>query len=163
MSTPTPTPPGEPAWLHSHPHEPNPAPSTTDTTLTLIRLDGTFVSLTVDDLTRLPQQSVPNCMIISTGHSATGPFDFEGVSLHNLLTANAVTAYSYVDVISADDFGTRILAQEISHNASRPILLATACNGVPLTRSQGLVRLIVPHETDDALRQVKWIARIEIH
>jgi DMSO/TMAO reductase YedYZ molybdopterin-dependent catalytic subunit len=163
MSTPPPTPQGEPAWLHSHPHEPNPAPSTTDTTLTLLRPDGTVVSLTVEDLGRLPQQSVPNCMIISTGHSATGPFRFEGVSLQDLLTANAVIHYECVDVVSADNFGTRLMAQEIGLNASRPLLLATACNGAPLTRSEGLVRLIVPHETDDALRQVKWIARIEIH
>lgn len=167
MNTPTPTPQRELAWLHSHPHEPNPAPSTTDPTLTLARPDGTLVPITMTDLAGLPQQSVPNCMIVSTGHSASGPFHFEGVTLHDLLAAYTVTPNSYVDsyvdIVSADNFGTRILAKEIIPGASRPILLATACNGEPLTRSQGLVRLIVPHETDDALRQVKWIARLETH
>jgi hypothetical protein len=32
-----------------------------------------------------------------------------------------------------------------------------------LTRAQGLVRLIVPHERDDALRQVKWVTRIIVY
>jgi len=36
-------------------------------------------------------------------------------------------------------------------------------DGATLTRAQGLVRLIVPSETDDALRQVKWVGRIEIY
>jgi hypothetical protein len=36
-------------------------------------------------------------------------------------------------------------------------------NGQPLTRAQGLIRLIVPAETDDALRQVKWVTQIVIY
>jgi hypothetical protein len=34
--------------------------------------------------------------------------------------------------------------------------------GQPLTREQGLVRMIVPSERDDALRQVKWVGKIVI-
>jgi DMSO/TMAO reductase YedYZ molybdopterin-dependent catalytic subunit len=45
---------------------------------------------------------------------------------------------------------------------SRPVLLAYMLDGAPLARGQGLVRLIVPSETDDALRQVKWLATITI-
>jgi hypothetical protein len=41
-------------------------------------------------------------------------------------------------------------------------LLATARDGIPLTRADGLVRLIDPRETNDALRQVKWVAEIVI-
>jgi hypothetical protein len=41
--------------------------------------------------------------------------------------------------------------------------LSYAIDGTPLTRAQGLVRLIVPSETDDALRQVKWVQRIEVY
>jgi DMSO/TMAO reductase YedYZ molybdopterin-dependent catalytic subunit len=66
-------------------------------------------------------------------------------------------------VISADGFGNRIFAEELGNvEGQRPMLLATTVDGRPMTRAQGLVRLIVPSETDDALRQVKWIARIEI-
>jgi hypothetical protein len=47
-------------------------------------------------------------------------------------------------------------------NPLRPALLAYLLDGKPLTRAQGLVRLVVPSETDDALRQVKWLATITI-
>ena len=53
--------------------------------------------------------------------------------------------------------------QEVQPDPSAPpILLATHIDGQPLTREAGLVRLIVPAERDDALRQVKWIAEIRI-
>jgi DMSO/TMAO reductase YedYZ molybdopterin-dependent catalytic subunit len=72
--------------------------------------------------------------------------------------------WRYVDVISADGFGTRVFAHEIqTPAATRPILLSYAIDGTPMMRAQGLVRLIVPSETDDALRQVKWVKRIEVY
>jgi hypothetical protein len=163
MSAPTPTPPREPAWLHAHSHEPNPAPSTTDPTLTLIRPDGTIATITLADLAARPQQSISECYIVSTGHGTSGPFRFDGVTLADLLEAYKISLWRYIDVISADGFGTRIQREEIDRATSRPILFATVCNGEPLTRPQGLVRLIVPQETDDALRQVKWVARLEVH
>ncbi|MCC6454653.1 MAG: molybdopterin-dependent oxidoreductase [Caldilineaceae bacterium] len=163
MSAPPPTSGGEPAWLHPQPHEPNPAPSNPDPTFTLTRSDGTSTTITVADLARLPQQSVPDCTIISTGHGTSGPFRFDGVTLRDLLNAYAVTAWAYADLVSADGFGTRVQRDEVERSAARPILLATSCDGEPLTRAQGLVRLIVPHETEDALRQVKWVAEIQIH
>lgn len=168
MSEPAPTPSGEPEWLHSHAHEPNPAPSVTDPTLTLRRPDGTSATITVADLAGLPQQSAVDCYIVSTGHGTSGPFRFDGVTLHDLLAAYTITTWAYADVISADGFGTRVSReemqrQEVDTSASRPILLATHCDGKPLTRDQGLVRLIVPHETDDALRQVKWVAKVEVY
>lgn len=163
MDAPTPTPSGEPAWLHPHVHEPNPVPSLTDTTFVLTRPDGTHANITIADLALLPQQSATDCYIVSTGHGTSGPFHFEGVAFSDLLVAYGVTDWRYADVISADNFGTRIHRHELNTPATRPILLTLACDGAPLTRTLGLVRLIVPHEHDDALRQVKWVARIEIH
>ena len=151
----------EPAWLHPHVHEPNPAPPSTDPTLALTRPDGAHLLITVDDLAALPQQEAHDCTIVSTGHGTSGPFRFSGVSLPDLLAAYDVTEWTYADVVSADGFGTRVHHAELPI-ATRPILLALTCDGAPLIRAQGLVRLIVPHEHDDALRQVKWVARIEI-
>ncbi len=51
---------------------------------------------------------------------------------------------------------------DLAAEGERPSLLAYIKDGVSLTRAQGLVRLIVPSETDDALRQVKWVGRIII-
>ena len=71
-------------------------------------------------------------------------------------------AWQYADLVSADGFGTRLAPADLAATAGRPVLLAYTLNGIPLTRAQGLVRLIVPSETDDALRQVKWLAMITI-
>ena len=163
MSAPTPNEPSEPAWLHPHVHEPNPAPPVADPTVTLARPDGTRATITVADLAALPQQEAADCTIVSTGHGTSGPFHFAGVTLGDLFVAYAVGDWTHADIISADNFGTRVHRQESTAATARPILLALACDGKPLTRAQGLVRLIVPHETDDALRQVKWVARIEVY
>jgi hypothetical protein len=117
-------------------------------------------------LARLPQESASACYIVSTGHGISGPFHFAGVTLPTLLAAYGVTEWHDVDVISADNFGTRVYHSESSAEKlpnTRPILLALHCDGHALTRAQGLVRLIVPTEIDDALRQVKWVARLEVH
>lgn len=71
-------------------------------------------------------------------------------------------AWQYVDLVSADGFGTRLTPADLAAATDRPVLLAYILDGAPLTREQGLVRLIVPTETDDALRQVKWLATITI-
>ncbi len=171
MNTPTPAQPEEPAWLHPHVHEPNPAPAVRDPTFTLARpngrpatlIDEKSAEITVADLAGLTQQTIDECYIVSTGHGTSGPFRFEGVTLGELLAAYGVTTWRYADVVSADGFGTRIHRHETNPSVERPILLALACDGKPLTREQGLVRLIVPHESDDALRQVKWVMHIEVH
>lgn len=156
----------EPAWLHPHVHEPNPAPPSADPSFTLARLDGTTApnttAIQVADLATLPQQHARDCYIVSTGHGTSGPFHFSGVTLPDLFAAHAIDTWTHADVISADGFGTRVYHTELP-TITRPILLALTCNGEPLTREQGLVRLIVPHEKDDALRQVKWVVRIEVH
>ena len=69
-----------------------------------------------------------------------------------------------VDVISSDGFGTRLTHNELQNDpGERPSLLAHTLDGHPLTREQGLIRLIVPTETDDALKQVKWVAEIVVY
>lgn len=152
-----------PAWLHAHAHDPNPAPPSADPALDLILPNGQHHRLTVDDLARLPQQQAAGCYILSTGHAATGPFDFTGVKLDDLLAAYGAGTWQRADVVSGDGFGTRLNARELAQGeAARPVLLALTRNGAPLTRDQGLVRLIVPDERDDALRQVKWVAQITV-
>jgi DMSO/TMAO reductase YedYZ molybdopterin-dependent catalytic subunit len=125
-----------------------------------VQPDGTQTTITVANLENLPQQIIDDCYIVSTGHGTSGPFHFEGVTLADLLDAYEVNRWGYADVVSADGFGTRIHSDEVTITSERPILLALACDGEGLTREQGLVRLIVPSERNDALRQVKWVARI---
>lgn len=153
----------EPEWVHGHPHEPNPAPPSTDATITLTLPDGQPQRLTIGALRALPFTEVPDCYIVSTGHGTSGPFIFGGVTLAALLAAflPADANWESVDVISGDGFGARLQRSEVLDDAGdRSPLLAYVLDGEALTRQAGLVRLIAPTETDDALKQVKWVAQI---
>lgn len=152
----------EPEWLHKHAHEPNPGPPSDDASFTVTMPGGNERIITVEDLAALPQSTVPECYIVSTGHGTSGPFTFSGVRLDDFVESivPAGVAWRELYVISADGFGNRVFTDELAED--RLFLLATHVDGKPLSRDAGLVRLIVPSETDDALRQVKWISRIEV-
>lgn len=151
--------------LAPHQHDPNPDPPSADPTFVLVGPDGGATALGVANLQRLPIATVTDCYIVSTGHGKSGPLTFMGVRLADLLAAriDPGQSWSQVEVLSGDGFGTRIRREELESQAvSDQIVLAYAVDGVPMTRAQGLVRLIVPTETDDALRQVKWVDRINV-
>lgn len=154
----------EPAWLHIHAHESNPTTPEGDATLVLSRPDGTEAAITPADLAGLPAHVEADCLIVSTGHPVSGPYTFGGVRLVDLIRVyvDDSTSWRHADVISADDYGNRVNRAELETPGARAILLATQIDGQAMTRQQGLVRLIVPDEKDDALRQVKWVARIEV-
>lgn len=148
--------------LRPHSHDPNPAPPSASPDFVLALPDGSQQSVTPDDLDRLPQTTVPNCYIVSTGHGTSGPFAFTGVTLADFADSYWASEWKQVEVVSADGFGTRLMTEEVRGRASRPVLLAYAIDGQPMARAAGLVRLIVPSETDDALKQVKWVGEIRI-
>ena len=158
----------EPTWIHGHPHEPNPAPPSPAATFT-VRVDGatphTFQQLwQVADLYALPATTVSDCYIVSTGHGTSGPFTFGGVRLLDFIAHLGIPTWQQIDVISADGFGTRLTKDELAQDpAHHPSLLVYQRNGQPLRREEGLVRLIVPTEKDDALKQVKWVAEIVVY
>jgi DMSO/TMAO reductase YedYZ molybdopterin-dependent catalytic subunit len=101
-------------------------------------------------------------MILSTGHPPSGPFTFSGVAILTLIERYVNVDWAGVDVKSGDGFGARLTAVELRRDLKRPALLALTIDGRPMRRKEGLVRLIVPGETDDALRQVKWISEIRV-
>ncbi len=150
--------------LRPHAHDPNLEPPAGDPGFVLERPDGTEVAVSVAALRALPLTVVSNCLIVSTGHGTSGPFAFGGARLLDLIQSQAgATPCSQVEVLSADGFGNRVLVEELLQpDPAGPMLLAYTVDGAPLTREQGLVRLIVPSERDDALRQVKWVARIRL-
>jgi hypothetical protein len=146
-----------------HSHDPNPDPPSADPTITLSLPNDRNLFISVDSLRALPQTNVTDCYIISTGHGTSGPFTFGGSTLLALVQAYTNGPWKDVEVISGDNFGTRVTADELIHpGLTKPILLALSIDYLPMTRAQGLVRLIVPGERDDALRQVKWVARIHV-
>ena len=82
--------------------------------------DGTEIEITVADLQRLPRTVVSNCFIVSTGHGTSGPFEFAGATLldvvHSQLSAGQT--WSEVEVISADGFGNRVFGQRVTSSRS---------------------------------------------
>lgn len=146
---------------HSHTHDTNPTPPNDDVSFEVVLPDAR-VRVTVEALRALPGHMLPGAMIASTGHPASGPFDFDGVALRTVIAAFAPRAWSAALIVSGDGFSTRISADEWQSETARPILLAHTVDGRPLTRAAGLVRLIVPSETGEALRQVKWVAEIRL-
>lgn len=151
--------------LSPHPHEPNPSPPSPDPSFRLLLPDGSERLVTVADLRRLPVTTAPDCYIVSTGHGTSGPFEFGGVRLLDLLAAHLPPeqVWAQVEVVSGDGFGARLHRGELQQagRAGR-ILLAFDIDGAAMTRQQGLVRLIVPSETDDALKQVKWVGLVRV-
>lgn len=148
-------------WTPLHSHEPNPEPPTDDPTFAII-YRGRSESITPDFLLTMPQEMVDDCYIVSTGHGTSGPFEFGGVQLKAIIEKFVEPPWSTVDILSADGFRTRIRHDELERSAERPALLALSKDGEPLSRVEGLVRLIVPHETESALQQVKWISQLRV-
>lgn len=149
--------------LAPHAHEPNPLPPSPDAELILHLPDGATRRISPVELRSLNSVTVPHCYIVSTGHGTSGPFSFTGVRLRDLVELHWSGAWTQVEVVSGDGFGTRASRAELTAPTTRPVLLAHSRDGQPLTRADGLVRLIVPGEIDDALRQVKWVADVRIH
>lgn len=149
--------------LNPHSHEPSPEPPSPDPTLTILWSHGRSQPISITQLQQFTAVTLENCTIVSTGHGTSGPFSFTGPPLLDVVEAYAPAGWSQVEVVSGDGFGTRIFATELTFpHAQGPIILAHTCNGRSLTRQEGLVRLIVPSETDDALRQVKWVQLLRV-
>jgi len=147
--------------LRPHAHEPNPAPPSDDPSFILALPNGKKAEITPNDLRVLAKTIVSDCYIVSTGHGTSGPFEFSGAALYDLIQSYWPNHFSEIEIISVDGFGNRVFAEETRQSSpAGPILLAYEIDGQALTREQGLVRMIVPSERDDALRQVKWVGQI---
>ncbi len=148
--------------MHGHRHDPNPHPPSTDPSFRVLTPDGRLHPLDLAALQALPSIAVDGCYIVSTGHGTSGPFTFQGARLADLVhRCWGHRPWSQVQVISGDGFGTVLDHAEVGREV-RPPLLAYRVDGRPMTRAEGLVRLILPDDLDDALRQVKWVAEIRI-
>ena len=144
-----------------HSHEPNPDPPAGDASITLAGADATEVTLTPARLQALPSVTATDCHITSTGHGQSGPFEFRGPALLELARLCGVRDWTRVRVAAGDGFGALLKRPEVeAAAANEPVLLALERDGEPLTRTQGFVRLIVPYETENALKQVKWVRTI---
>ena len=142
--------------MHVHSREPNYEPPSDDPTVKVILADGGERPFTVADLQTLPITSVANCFIV-TDHGTVGPYTFQGVALRDL-AAHLGLGPLGAEIVSGDGFGAQLTAEELASPA--PPLLSYGVDGRLLSRQEGLVRLVVPGDQEDALRQVKWVATV---
>ena len=151
--------------FHKVPHEPNPVAPNGDGTF-VVEFRSAKMIITLELLASLPQTEYSDCYVASTGHAKSGPYRFEGVTLRDVLTAAGVPpkAEAKVKISGADGYEVEVSTEPENAPARSPSpLLATQRDGVKLTRELGLVRVIVPTETEDALLQLKWIKTIRVH
>ena len=142
---------------HNTSHHNNTTPPDDDETLYLL-WEGGRLELTLSTLKTYPQTEYPYAY--STDHGDHGPYMLRGVALRDLIHAEVSEFWNEVEVKSADGFGNRLTKNEVL--AEPPPTLYYASDGEPLTRENGLVRLVVPSETDNALRQIKWVREVRI-
>lgn len=150
--------------LRPHSHDPNYEAPDGDGAFQFKIEDTLGATVTIAALETLPKTEIADCYIVSTGHGTSGPFRFGGVRLAEVIAAYVPTTvhWNAVEVVSGDGFGNRLTRAEVQTSDVRPPLLAYERDGLPLSRADGLVRLIVPSETDDALRQVKWVSEVRV-
>ncbi|MGB1253041.1 MAG: molybdopterin-dependent oxidoreductase [Candidatus Promineifilaceae bacterium] len=141
--------------LQPHSHDNNLTPPDADESITLIDPDNNTTRFTLQALAALPQSQL--IYSFATDHGTHGPYQLSGVALRMLVDG---VDFQEVEVISTDGFGNRIFVQELAEG--QPILLCTHSDGRPLDRKNGLIRLVVPSETDNALRQIKWVTTIRL-
>lgn len=148
--------------LPPHSHDPLQDPPGEDASLQVQGPGTGSIYMDVKRLKGLPAIEQPGCFIVSTGHGTSGPFVFTGPTLATLACHCGIQHYNYVKVSSGDGFFTFLTQREVQVSLlGRSAMLALEKDGQALSRAQGLVRLVVPTERNDALKQVKWISQIE--
>ena len=149
--------------LRPHSHANNTLILDADTTIFLNVLKQKTIEINLEALQSNYQTSVLESYTYQTDHGRHGPYRLEGVRLVDLIGQHLPqeSEWNQVEVLSADGFGNRIYKTELLE-ASEAILLCFRSNGGALERQHGLIRLVVPFETDNALRQVKWVRTINV-
>lgn len=148
--------------LQPHSHDNNESPPDNNLDLVLTRPDGSITEIPAATLDNYPQAVIPQYEY-TTDHGKHGPYRLTGVALYDLIQQEVATDWQEVEVLSADGFGNRVFRSELEQPvAAGPILLCTHSDGRPLGRAEGAIRLVVPSETDNALRQIKWVHEIRV-
>ncbi|MCA9838979.1 MAG: molybdopterin-dependent oxidoreductase [Trueperaceae bacterium] len=140
-------------------HHNNTTPPSANTDI-IIDLPDNEHHLRLENLIEDYPQSVIEGYTYVTNHGVHGPHRLEGVSLLDLIPETLVD-WQTIEVISTDGFSNTLSKEELL-SAKEPIMLYHSIGGERLEHKHGLVRLVVPTETDNALRQIKWVKRIVV-
>lgn len=141
---------------HNTSHHNNVTPPDDDETFYLL-WDKGELELTLPTLKTYPKTEYP--YTYKTDHGDHGPYTLLGVALRDLIKELS-KAWNEVEIKSADGFGNCLTKDEVL--AEPPPMLYYLSDGELLSRQNGLVRLVVPSETDNALRQIKWVREVKV-
>ncbi len=147
--------------LKPHKHSNNTTAPEGNINIILHKTDGSSVELSLEQLQMNYPTSIIPAYTYVTDHGVHGPYKLEGVSLKDLVSKEVKTAWSELEVLSADGFGNRLSKEEVLAEGD-PIMLYFKTDGELLAKQHGLLRLVVPSETDNALRQIKWVKTINV-
>lgn len=127
--------------------------------------DAAVVTLTFQDLELLPHQSVK-----ATDHSGKEAA-WNGVPLYQILqhagfsfgdSLRGPALAQYVLVTAADGYRAVFALPELDPRSTNdPVILATECEGAPLSAEQGPFRVILPKEQRH-FRWVRQVVKIEV-
>jgi len=152
-----------PAWAAT-PERPSQA-------VTIVDINGTRTTLSVQELRRLPQHSEEEFIFVGKHSGFIGVFDFAGVRVVDLLdnakAAQAASGYKQENmfVVFRGTDGYQVVAswQELMLTAGGTRVLAVLeKNGQPLPPDEGEIRLLFPGDKYCG-RSVKCLETIEIH
>jgi len=134
--------------------------------ITMEGLDGTKLTLTVDQLRQMPQQSVS----LVNPHTKTSD-KYEGVLLADLLAKLNTPSgdklrgdelRDYVEVTGRDGYKVIFALAEVAPAfQDNKVLVAITSDGKPLDEKQGAVRIVVPQDKRPA-RSVRMVATIAV-
>lgn len=141
------------------------------TTLTLIDVDGTSVSLSLDALRAIPPATEKENIIVGRKEGLIGVFDYEGPTIADLLSkapaAQAMPEYkklnTYVVFKGTDGYQTIASWEELTETADgRRALVVLKKDDKALSEEEGFMRTYFPADKYPC-RSVKWLSSIEIH
>lgn len=156
-----------PAWVHAHSHEPNLVAPGGDGSLLLQLPEGSERQLTVTDLAALPSCArsgrLPDCQhgarhlrpICLWWRRPRQPAGRPAADRGGLASSQRLERRRFRHPAHPRRPGC------CQRRTADPAGLSLRRQTAP-PRARGLVRLVVPAEVDDALRQVKWVSHIRL-
>jgi hypothetical protein len=134
--------------------------------LTIVGLDGNKLTLSIDQLRQMPQQTV----IMNNPHTKSAE-QYEGVLLRDVLAKVAAPAgdklrgdemRDYVEVTGRDGYSAVFALAEIDPAfQDNKVLVAISSGGKPLDDKQGPVRVVAPQDKRPA-RSVRMVETITV-
>lgn len=138
--------------------------------LTLIDCDGTKVTLSFDELCKMPQDLEERCVCAGESAGFVGIFDYSGVRLSHILEKAKASVNCrdnkrenlYVVFKGTDGYQVIASWTELTTTSDgKRVLVALEKDSKPLSEDEGKMRLVLPGDKWVG-RSVKWLETIEI-